>query len=433
MMRPRFAKSPAGAFLRMKRVQKLAAGGLQAVLSGAALHQVLPPLLLQLASPAERGALQDLLYGSLRHLGRLDVWLEALLERPLSDPQLGWLLRIALYQLAYTRAPAHAIVNNAVAAAGHGWRRGLANAVLRSFLRRRAELEALADGTPPGRWSHPTWWIDKLRADHPQAWQAVLEASLMHPPFTLRVNLRQGDVAAYLARLEAAGIAARRSGAQAVTLDRAVAVDALPGFAEGAVSVQDAGAQWAAPLLDLVPGQRVLDACAAPGGKTGHVLELADVELTALDVDPERQQRVRENLARLGCSATLLTGDAGQPERWWDGRLFDRVLADVPCSASGVVRRNPDIKWLRRPQDIAGFAGQQAVMLDALWRVLAPGGKLLYVTCSVFEEENDAQVEAFLARHADAERCTLPQPVDRGQLLPDAEHDGFFYALLRKN
>jgi 16S rRNA (cytosine967-C5)-methyltransferase len=416
----------------MKQIQKMAAGALQAVLSGAALHQVLPPLLRQLDAPSERGALQDLLYGSLRHLGRVDVWLDALLERPLSDPKLGWLLRVALYQLAFTRAPAHAVVNNAVAAAGQGWRPGLANAVLRNFLRRRAELDALAQATPAGRWSHPQWWIDKLRTQRPADWEAMLEASLMHPPFTLRINLRRCTVADYQARLGRAGIAARATGPQALTLDKAVAVDALPGFADGDVSVQDAGAQWAATLLDLGPGQRVLDACAAPGGKSGHILELADVELTALDVDRERLRRVRENLERLGRPATLLEGDAATPERWWDGRAFDRVLADVPCSASGVVRRNPDIKWLRRPDDIARFAHQQAAILDALWRVLAPGGKFLYATCSVFDEENDAQVEAFLARHPEAELCALPEPVDKGQLLPDAEHDGFFYALLRK-
>ena len=417
----------------MRKLQQLAAGALEAVLGGAALHQVLPQRLAQLPSAGERGALQDIVYGSLRRLGRLDAWLDALLERPLTDPQLGWLLRVALYQLAYTRAPAHAVVHNAVAAAGEGWRRGLANAVLRNFQRRRAELEQRADGEPRGRWSHPDWWIARLKSQYPQQWEGMLDASLLHPPFTLRVNVRHGDVSAYLQRLAEAGIAARQTGPDAVTLDKAQPVHALPGFDAGQVSVQDAGAQWAARLLDEQPGERVLDACAAPGGKAGHILERADVELTALDADAARLARVAENLARLQLRATLIEGDASQPDAWWDGRPFDRILADVPCSASGVVRRNPDIKWLRRPEDIARFAAQQAVMLEALWRVLAPGGTLLYATCSIFEEENDAQVRAFLAQHADAERRPLPEPISDGALLPTADHDGFFYALLRKS
>jgi 16S rRNA (cytosine967-C5)-methyltransferase len=417
----------------MRNLQKLAAGALEEVLDGAALHQVLPHRLQHLDTPGERGALQDIVYGSLRWLGRLDAWLDALLERPLTDPQLGWLLRVAIYQLAYTRAPAHAVVHNAVNAAGEGWRRGLANAVLRNFQRRRAELEKMADEQPAGRWSHPDWWIAKLQVQHPGNWQAILEASLLHPPFTLRVNRRQGDAAAYLQRLAEAGLPARQTGPDAVTLDKAVAVHALPGFDAGHVSVQDAGAQWAARLLDAQPGERVLDACAAPGGKTGHILERADVDLIALDVDAARLARVQENLDRLTLSATLVQGDAAQPDAWWDGRPFDRILADVPCSASGVVRRNPDIKWLRRPEDIARFAGQQADMLASLWRLLAPGGTLLYATCSIFHEENDGQIRAFMTRHAgEAERCPLPESLSDGSLLPDAEHDGFFYALLRK-
>ncbi len=417
----------------MRNLQKLAAGALEEVLAGAALHQVLPRRLQQLETPGERGALQDIVYGSLRQLGRLDAWLEALLERPLTDPELGWLLRVALYQLAYTRAPAHAVVHNAVTAAGEGWRRGLANAVLRNFQRRRAELEKLADERPRARWSHPDWWIVKLQAEHPAHWQGILEASQQHPPFTLRVNCRHGDVASYLQRLAEAGLPARQAGPDAVTLDKAVPVHTLPGFDAGDVSVQDAGAQWAARLLDAQPGERVLDACAAPGGKAGHILERAEVSLTALDLDVTRLARVEENLNRLQLSATLIQGDAAQPETWWDGRPFDRILADVPCSASGVVRRNPDIKWLRRPDDIAQFTAQQAAMLEALWRLLVPGGTLLYATCSVFNEENDGQVRAFLARHArDAERCPLPESLSDGSLLPAAEHDGFFYALLRK-
>ena len=422
----------------MRKLQKMAADTLEEVLAGAALHQVLPQRVQKLETPGERGALQDIVYGSLRQLGRLDVWLEALLERPLTDPQLGWLLRVALYQLAYTRAPAHAVVHNAVTAAGEGWRRGLANAVLRNFQRRRPELEKMADDTPRGRWSHPDWWIEKLQAEHPAHWQTILEAGLQHPPFTLRVNARWGDAAKYLQTLAEADLPARQTGVDSVTLDKAVSVHSLPGFDQGWVSVQDAGAQWAARLLDVQPGERVLDACAAPGGKTGHILERIapdekPIMLSALDIDATRLARVQENLDRLHLEADLIEGDAAHPEAWWDGQLFDRILADVPCSASGVVRRNPDIKWLRRPDDIAQFAAQQAVMMDRLWPLLAPGGTLLYATCSIFNAENDGQVQAFLARHAeDAVRCPLPEPLSDGSLLPDAEHDGFFYALLRK-
>lgn len=424
----------------MRNLQKLAASTLEEILAGAALHQVLPQRLQMLATPGERGALQDIVYGSLRYLGRLDVWLEALLQRPLTDPQLGWLLRVALYQLAFTRAPAHAVVHNAVTAAGEGWRGGLANAVLRNFQRRRAELEQRADTSLTGRWSHPGWWISKVQADYPEHWQSILQAGLTHPPFTLRVNARHGSTEDYLQRLTVAGMPAQQTGPVAITLEKAVAVQLLPGFSEGDVSVQDAGAQFAAPLLDVQAGQRVLDACAAPGGKTGHLLEIADVNLTALDIDATRLARVQDNLDRLKLTAQLLQGDAAQPSAWWDGLPYDRILADVPCSASGVVRRNPDSKWLRRPDDIAGFARQQAAMLDALWPMLATGGKLLYATCSIFPEENALQVQAFIDRQHTISRATTgtdtvercPLPLNHGQILPDATHDGFFYALLRK-
>ena len=424
----------------MRNLQKLAAGALEAILAGAALHQVLPQRLQKLETPGERGALQDIVYGSLRHLGRLDVWLEALLQRPLTDPQLGLLLRVALYQLAFTRAPAHAVVHNAVTAAGEGWQGGLANAVLRNFQRRRAELEKHADAIPMGRWSHPDWWINQVKAEYPEQWQSILQAGLAHPPFTLRVNAQRGTTASYWQRLTEAGLPAQQTGPVALTLDKAVDVYQLPGFAEGEVSIQDAGAQWAAVLLDVQPGQRVLDACAAPGGKTGHLLECAAIELTALDIDGARLSRVQQNLDRLGLKAQLVQGDAAQPASWWDGRPFDRILADAPCSASGVVRRNPDIKWLRRAEDIAAFGRQQAAMLDALWPLLAPGGKLLYATCSIFQAENQLQVQAFIDRQANngqAKPVKVEVDVDslarnNGQILPDATHDGFFYALLHK-
>ena len=387
-----------------------------------------------------RGAVQDLAYGTLRFLGRLEALLDALLKKPLEDARLRALLLVALYQLDRTRAAPHAIVDHAVRACGAlglGSAKGLANAVLRGFLRRRAELDARVGRIATARYSHPQWWIDRLRAQYPGNYERMLEAGNSKPPLTLRVNRRRTDVAGYLELLERDGLEGERCGESAVVLRKAVPAARIPGLAAGRVSVQDAGAQLAAPLLDLASGQRVLDACAAPGGKAGHALELAAVELTALDRSTERLARVRDNLARLGLTARLVAGDAGVPSSWWDGAPFDRILADVPCSASGIARRHPDIKWLRRESDIAQFAREQERLLDALWQTLAHGGKLLYSTCSVFHEENREQVAQFLERHPDAARVTLPavgieeQPA-AGQLLPDQRHDGFFYALLQK-
>jgi 16S rRNA (cytosine967-C5)-methyltransferase len=311
------------------------------------------------------------------------------------------------------------------------------NGVLRNFLRRREALVKEAHSTDLGRYSHPQWWIDKLRALYPEHYERMLLHANGHPPLTLRVNLRATGVDAYLAQLAASGLGARHLGGAAVVLDRPVPVERIPGFSEGLASVQDAAAQHAAAFLDLEPGLRVLDACAAPGGKTAHMLEVANVDLTAVDVDVGRLERVRSNLERLKLEARIVSGDAARPTEWWDGVPYSRVLADVPCSASGVVRRHPDIKWLRRPDDIAAFAQRQQEILAALWQVLASGGKFLYATCSVFAEENNAQIERFLEHHPDAQRLTLPQPHTNarelaGQILPDEWHDGFFYALLQK-
>jgi len=409
----------------------------QRVLEGRNLNQALAEHLRR--HPAldaqQRAILQDLSYGALRWRGRLDAVLDQLLTKPLKDVRLRCLLLVALYQLEYGKSAHHAVVDHAVRAVRrhNPAASGLVNAVLRNFLRRRAELLAQADRDDASRLSYPQWWLDELRAQYGRDAEAILAAGNQHPPMALRVNRRKGDAAAYLARLEEAGIPARLAGAEAVLLERPVPVDRLPGFFDGDASVQDVGAQQAAPLLDARDGMRVLDACAAPGGKAAHLLELADVELTALDADATRLTRVDENLRRLGLTATLKVGDAARPEDWWDGQPYDRILADVPCSASGVVRRHPDIKWLRRHEDIAGFAAQQAAILEALWRVLAVDGKLLYATCSVFGQENGQVVDAFLKRHPEAER--MPAGDDRaesGQLLPDGQHDGFFYALLRK-
>jgi 16S rRNA (cytosine967-C5)-methyltransferase len=282
------------------------------------------------------------------------------------------------------------------------------------------------------RFRHPAWWIARLRTSFPEAWQGALEAGNQHPPMALRVNGRCAGVAAVQAELSDAGHVCRRLANDALLLERPLPVGQLPGFAEGRLSVQDAGAQWAAHWLDLAPGQRVLDACAAPGGKAAHILERAEVDLLALELDAARVARVRDNFARLGLAAELRHADCRAVDAWWDGRPFDRILADVPCSASGVVRRHPDIKWLRRATDIARFAAQQGEILDALWPTLAPGGKLLYVTCSLFDEENHGQIARFCERHPDARRLDIDgRPAQ--QLLPDAEHDGFFYALLAKH
>jgi 16S rRNA (cytosine967-C5)-methyltransferase len=420
-------------------VQRHASFAVGRVLGGRNLNQVLQGIFRQnpRLTPQQRAAIQDLSFGTLRRLGRLDAVLGLLLQKPLGDESVRCLLRVALCQLAFGKTSPHAVVNHAVETVRRlrkASAAGLVNAVLRNFLRRReALLDQAAAASEEARYDHPQWWIAKLRQQYPRAWPSLLEANNQHPPMTLRVNRRRGPAAAYLSRLSEAGIEAEPLGAEAIRLGRPAGVDELPGFREGAVSVQDAGAQRAAHLLGVRDGMRVLDACAAPGGKTAHVLELAAVEMLALDNDGERLERVRENLDRLGLRAELQVGDAARPEQWWDGRPFDRILADVPCSASGVVRRHPDIKWLRREEDIAAFAAGQAAILSALWRTLASGGKLLYATCSVFAEENQRQVAAFLQRQPDARLLPLDDSaLDDGQLLPNDRHDGFYYALLGK-
>jgi len=384
----------------------------------------------------ERGALMDICYGTLRRYGRSQAVVAALSRRPGSaDPLVEALLWCALYALESGRYAEYTVVDQAARACNLLQRqgaRGYVNGLLRSFLRSRASIEARLGVDPAARYWHPAWWIERLRASYPADWQRVLAAGNMHPPMCLRVNARRTSAEDYAARLAAEGIAARRVGAAALLLERPMPVDRLPGFAAGEVSVQDAGAQRAAGLLDLKAGQRVLDACAAPGGKSAHLLESAEVALSALDVDAARCDDVNRNLARLGLAAEVRAADCSALEAWWDGSAFDRVLADVPCSASGVARRHPDIKWLRRPGDTATFAARQARILDALWRVLRPGGKLLYVTCSVFPEENGAVIDAFAARTPGARRAPLADGA-AAQLLPDAEHDGFFYALLEKS
>jgi len=377
-------------------------------------------------------AVQDLAYGTLRNLGLLDAVLAQLLRKPVK-PALHALLLAALYQLRARPRSSHTTVDQAVRAVSRlePAAKGLANAVLRNYLREADALLARCD-SDSAHYSYPQWWIDRVRAAWPQQWESVLNAGNLHPPMSLRVNRRRLTAAQYLAKLGERGLAGELMGAQAILLERPVPIEALPGFAAGEVSVQDAGAQLAAPLLDVQPGMRVLDACAAPGGKSGHILELADCALTALDSDPARAPRISDNLARLGFSARVLCADCTSPAAWSEGGLFERILLDAPCTASGVVKRHPDIKWLRRESDIAQMAATQGRMLDALWQQLAPDGKLLYATCSVFPQENAQTIASFLARNSGARRLPLAG-LDGGQLLPDARQDGFFYALLEKS
>jgi len=433
----------------VQQAQRLAALAVRCVLDGATL-----PVAMAKFAPAEadaagrrRALVQELAYGTLRHWGTLNALVTRLAAKPFSDPGLPCLVAVALYQIEHTRAPAFAIVDHAVSAAAQIARPGaksIVNALLRRYLRERVALGEAVRADPVARYSFPAWWVRRLQREYPQDWAAILAAGNERPPLALRVNRRRATREELLALFAASGVAASAAGDAGLIVEEPRPVPQLPGYADGMFSVQDLGAQLAAPLLDAHDGMRVLDACAAPGGKTTHLRELADIDLVALDVDEGRLARVRENLARLrldGPGISVVAADAAEPGTWWDGRPFDRILADVPCTASGVVRRHPDAKWLRREADIAGFAQQQQRLLAALWRCLAPGGRLLYTTCSVFREENDVQIERFVEGHGDAlrETITFPAAVHRegGQLLPSlpgASHnqDGFFYALLRK-
>lgn len=409
--------------------------------AGTALPQALAAVFTELdATPQARGAIQDISYRTMRQFGRADALLGLMTTKAPQPALLHGLLCCALSLLAASEDDADrlpyesfTLVDQAVTAAtshpdlAHA--KGMVNAVLRRFLRERNELMKAVLAQPAGAWNYPAWWIDATKMAYPQHWQAILTAGNSNPPLTLRVNCRRTTLTDYLALLAQHDMPAVQLGPDAIRLNKAVPVNQIPGFANGLVSVQDSAAQLAAPLLDVQDGMRVLDACAAPGGKTGHLLELANIELTALDADSQRLPRIDENLQRLQLTARLMTGDA-QNATWWDGVPFDRILADVPCTASGIVRRHPDIRWLRRKGDAQQLALLSARILDNLWQMLRPGGKLLFVTCSVWPQESEAQAAAFAMRQQ-AVRLMAP-----GQLLPcisaTEDHDGLFYALFQK-
>ena len=427
--------------MSLAQVQSLAATTVEEVAAGKNLQEVLAAL--RASHPelslSEKGALQDIAYGCQRYAGSLRFMLSQMLNKPIDNRRLESLLLVALYQLNHTRNAPHAVVNEAVenmARIGKGQYRSFANAILRRFLREKEGLNGLCKSDDTAKYNYPQWWQAYLKNHYPKHWHNILAATMQPPPMTLRVNRRHGNAEAYLKELEQAGLAGKALDDYAVRLNEATAVSALPGFAEGRVSVQDWGAQQAGYLLQPQNGERILDACAAPGGKTGHLLELADCEITALDIASERLERVRSNLQRLGFLSDndsfqtgipqLKSADAADLNAWYDGKPFDAILADVPCTASGVVKRNPDIKWLRRPGDALKTARQQEVLLDNLWSVLRPGGRMLLATCSLFEEENQQQLSRFLNRHADAQ-CS-----ESHVLIPNGNQDGFYYALIRK-
>jgi len=428
-----------------------AAGTVSAVMEGQSLTEALAAV-----PPALRPATQAVSFHAMRQLGWASAVSSGLVQRS-PGAQFDALLNVALSLLKAPfdeanqgHAPAipgmpvyapHTVVNQAVtAAADHRslvTYKGLLNACLRRFLRERSAIDAAVAELPEAKWNYPRWWVEQVRRAYPKQWQAILSAADVPAPMTLRVNLRRASRDQVRDAMLAIGIASEPVGQVGLVLAEARPVMQLPGFSEGWWSVQDAAAQRAAALLAVRDGERVLDACAAPGGKTAHMLEMADVDVLALDFDPTRLARVTENLDRLGLNSdrvSVVAADAVNLDAWWDGKPFDAVLADVPCTASGIVRRHPDIRWLRRAPDVARTAALQTRIVDALWRTVAPGGRLLYVTCSIFPEEGERQAAAFARRHADAQRLDAP-----GQLLPVAfsatyqdQHDGFFYALFAK-
>ncbi|TBW10354.1 16S rRNA (cytosine(967)-C(5))-methyltransferase RsmB [Azotobacter chroococcum] len=424
---------------------------LAAVLAGKASLAALPAQLEQV-EPRDRALAQELAFGTARWQPRLALLAEQLLRKPFkaADRDIEALLLIGLYQLLHTRIPAHAAIGETVACAEQlkkPWAKGLLNAVLRRVQREGAALLAGLKGDPVARTAHPRWLQQALKANWPEHWEAICAANNEHPPLTLRVNRRLASRDIYLAELAAAGIPASacRFSRDGILLGEPRDVRSLPGFAEGRFSVQDEAAQLAAYLLEPMPGQRVLDACCAPGGKTCHLLESEPrlAELVAIDLEERRLERVRENLDRLGLAARLIAADARATGSWWDGRRFQRILLDAPCSATGVIRRHPDIKLTRQASDIPALAALQGELLDALWPTLEVGGILLYATCSILPAENSDTIAAFLARTPGARELDIassfigakPGLAQRHgrQLLPQPQgHDGFYYAKLIK-
>jgi 16S rRNA (cytosine967-C5)-methyltransferase len=411
---------------------------------GHSLTSALDTTLHNIESSKDRAFVQALCYGVCRHYHRLDFILNQLLDKPLKNEDIKALALVGLYQLGFMRVKPYAAISETVSAAGNKtWAKALVNALLRNYLRKQGELEAAAEKNPVAAVSHPAWLLEQISQDWPEQAAQIFAENNRQPPMGLRVNLAKITRDDYLRQLNQHGITATAAAqcVSAIVLDKPIAVELLPGFAEGLISVQDCAAQLAAELLAVQAGDRVLDICAAPGGKTAHILEHQPAlkALVAIDIDESRMRRVSDNLQRLNLRATqLLIADATQPQHWWDGIPFERILLDAPCSALGVVRRHPDIKLLRRPEDIAQLQALQKKLLDTAWPLLAPGGTLLYATCSILKQENEQQAAAFLASHQDAiewpilSTWGIARPVGKQIITGESGMDGFYYARFKK-
>jgi 16S rRNA (cytosine967-C5)-methyltransferase len=390
-------------------------------------------------TPQQKSVAIFLAYGAIRYLGENQFFIQQLIDKKITNKKIEALLCVALFQLNHDQSTYFTVVNEAVEAAkliNKSWAGSFVNGVLRNFIRQKEKLQTELKNDEEAFYSYPLWWINLIKQNYPKDWESILLNGNKHPPLTLRINERQTNLKQYEEKLKSEAISYRVLGNIALELTQPTSVEKIPGFMDGEVSIQDFGAQLAAKLLDLQDGQFCLDACSAPGGKTGHMLEIADIELVSIDQQKDRLYKVKENLERLHLHAYLKCADLEAVNTWWNEKLFDRILLDAPCSASGVVRRHVDIKWLRRPRDIEMFAKQQEAMLEAMWQLLKKGGKLLYATCSIFYDENQKVINHFIKEHTDAKEVKWSVDSEyskyENQLIPSENHDGFFYALLEK-
>ena len=426
----------------MHQSQLIAADCVSEVIKGHNLNQVFERRFEhhQNITPQQKSVAIFLAYGAIRFLGENQFFIQQLIDKKITNKKIEALLCVALFQLNHDQSTDFTVVNEAVEAAkliNKSWAGSFVNGVLRNFVRQKEKLQTELKNNEEAFYSYPVWWINLIKQNYLKDWESILLNGNKHPPLTLRINERKTNLKQYEEKLKSEEISYRVLGNAALELAQPIPVEKIPGFMDGEVSIQDFGAQLAAKLLDLQDGQICLDACSAPGGKTGHMLEIADIELVSIDQQKDRLYKVKENLERLHLHAYLKCADLTAVNTWWNEKLFDRILLDAPCSASGVVRRHVDIKWLRRPRDIEMFAKQQEAMLEAMWQLLKKGGKLLYATCSIFSDEIQKVINHFIKEHTDAKEVKWSVDSEyskyENQLIPSENHDGFFYALLEKN